>query len=66
MDTKSIIKVRWNKNYFSVDKTPLKSILDLKNEIQKHSQVQSDEQLMILKGKVLQDVDNISIIPSNS
>ena len=66
MDTKSIIKVRWNKNYFSVDRTPLKTILDLKNEIQKHSLVQSDEQLMILKGKVLQDVDNISMVPSNS
>ena len=66
MDTKSIIKVRWNKNYFSIDKTPLKSILDLKNEIQKHSQVQSDEQLMILKGKVLHDEDNITIVPPNS
>ena len=66
MDPNRIIKVRWNKNYFSVDRTPLKTILDLKNEIQKHSLVQSDEQLMILKGKVLQDVDNISIIPSNS
>ena len=66
MDAKSIIKVRWNKNYFSIDKTPLKSILDLKNEIQKHSQVQSDEQLMILKGKVLHDEDNIAIVPPNS
>ena len=66
MDPNRIIKVRWNKNYFSVDRTPLKTILDLKNEIQKHSLVQSDEQLMILKGKVLQDVDNISIVPSNS
>ena len=66
MDAKSIIKVRWNKNYFSIDKTPLKSILDLKNEIQKHSQVQSDEQLMILKGKVLHDEDNITIVPPNS
>ena len=66
MDPNRIIKVRWNKNYFSVDKTPLKTILDLKNVIQKHSLVQSDEQLMILKGKVLQDVDNISIVPSNS
>ena len=66
MDPNRIIKVRWNKNYFSVDRTPLKTILDLKNEIQKHSLVQSDEQLMILKGKVLQDVDNISMVPSNS
>ena len=66
MDPNRIIKVRWNKNYFSVDRTPLKTILDLKKEIQKHSLVQSDEQLMILKGKVLQDVDNISIVPSNS
>ena len=66
MDPNRIIKVRWNKNYFSVDRTPLKTILDLKNEIQKHSLVQSDEQLMILKGKVLQDIDDISIVPSNS
>ena len=66
MDPNRIIKVRWNKNYFSVDRTPLKTILDLKMEIQKHSLVQSDEQLMILKGKVLQDVDNISMVPSNS
>ena len=66
MDPNRIIKVRWNKNYFSVDRTPLKTILDLKNEIQKHSLVQSDEQLMILKVKVLQDVDNISMVPSNS
>ena len=55
MDSNHIIKVRWNKDYFSVDNTHLKTILDLKNEMQKHSQVQSDEQLLILKGKVLQD-----------
>ena len=66
MDSNHIIKVRWNKNYFSVDPSPLKTILDLKNEIQKHSQVQSDEQLMILKGKVLHDEENISIVPENS
>ena len=66
MDSNHIIKVRWNKNYFSVDRSPLKTILDLKNEIQKHSQVQSDEQLMILKGKVLHDEENISIVPENS
>ena len=66
MDSNHIIKVRWNKDYFSVDNTHLKTILDLKNEMQKHSQVQSDEQLLILKGKVLQDSDNISIVPPNS
>ena len=66
MESDRIIKVRWNKNYFSVDISPFKTILDLKNEIQKHSQVQSDEQLMILKGKVLHDTDDISIVPPSS
>ena len=66
MKSDHIIKVRWNKAYFSVDNTHLNTILDLKNEMQKHSQVQADEQLLILKGKVLQDTDNISIVPPDS
>ena len=63
MESDRIIKVRWKKDYFSIDRTPLKTILDLKNALQKHSQVEADEQLLILKGKILQDSDNITIIP---
>ena len=62
----STIKVRWNKNYFSLDKNSLKTISDLKYEIQKRSQVQIDEQKMIYKGKVLQDEVSINIFPENA
>ena len=61
------IKVRWNKYYFTIDKTAsLKTISDLKYEIQKHSQVHSDEQLLIYKGKVFHDEEPIPEIPFNS
>ena len=65
MDSNNIIRVRWNKNYFSIDRTSLNSVSDLKNAIQKHSQVPADEQLLILKGKVLQDSNSVSALPSN-
>ena len=60
------IKVRWNKNYFSLDKNSLKTISDLKYEIQKRSLVQMDEQKMIYKGKVLQDEVSVNIFPENA
>ena len=67
MESRSnIIKVRWNKNYFSIDKSTLKTIIDLKNEIFKRSQVQMDEQKMIYKGKVLKDEELIDIFPPNA
>ena len=66
MESKNVIKVRWNKNYFSLDKSSLKNIEDLKKEIQKRSQVQTDEQKMIYKGKVLEDKELISIFPENA
>ena len=60
MESSNKIKVRWNKNYFSLDKSTLKTIADLKSEIQKQSQVQTDEQKMIFKGKVLISISNSS------
>ena len=66
MESSRKIKVRWNKNYFSLDKKALKSISDLKIEIQKQSQVPSDEQKMIYKGKVLKDEELIDIFPENA
>ena len=59
------IKVRWNKNYFSLDKRNIRTVADLKNEIQKHSQVQTDEQKMIFKGKVLKDEELMADYPDN-
>ena len=61
-----IIKVRYCKDYFPIDRTSLKTISDLKIEIQKHSQIPADSQLLVLKGKVLHDENSISIVPSNS
>jgi len=61
-----IIKVRWCKDYFPIDRTNLKTISDLKSQIQKQSQVPIDEQLLVLKGKVLHDENSISLIPPNS
>ena len=66
MDSSNKIKVRWNKNYFSLDKTSLKTIADLKTEIQKRSQVQTDEQKMIFKGKVLKDEELLEIFPDSA
>ena len=66
METSNRIKVRWNKNYFSLDKNVLKNISDLKNEIQKQSQVPIDEQKMIYKGKVLKDEELVDIFPENA
>ena len=66
MDSSNKIKVRWNKNYFSLDKTSLKTIADLKTEIQKRSQVQTDEQKMIFKGKVLKDEELLEIFPESA
>ena len=59
------IKVRWNKNYFSIDKRSIRTVADLKSEIQKHSQVQTDEQKMIFKGKVLKDEELMADYPDN-
>ena len=61
-----IIKVRWCKNYFPINITSLKTISDLKSEIKKQSQVPIDEQILVLKGKVLHDENSISLIPPNS
>ena len=66
MESTNKIKVRWNKNYFSLDKNTLKTVADLKTEIQKRSLVQIDEQKMIYKGKVLQDEELIDIFPENA
>ena len=66
MDSSNKIKVRWNKNYFSLDKTSLKTIADLKTEIQKRSQVQTDEQKMIFKGKVLKDEELLEIFSESA
>ena len=66
METSNKIKVRWNKNYFSLDKTVLKKISDLKNEIEKQSQVPIDEQKMIYKGKVLKDEELVDMFPENA
>ena len=66
METSNKIKVRWNKNYFSLDRNTLRTIADLKLEIKKRSQVQTDEQKMIFKGKVLKDDELIEIFPSNA
>ena len=66
MESNSKIKVRWNKNYFSIDKNTIKTVGDLKTEIQKRSQVQTDEQKMIYKGKVLKDEEQIDTFPSNA
>ena len=66
MESNNKIKVRWNKNYFSLDKSTLKNISDLKSEIQKRSQVATDEQKMIFKGKVLKDEELIDIFPENA
>ena len=66
MESSNKIKVRWNKNYFSLDKSTLKTIADLKSEIQKQSQVQTDEQKMIFKGKVLKDEELMDIFPENA
>ena len=61
----SKIKVRWNKNYFSLDKNSIKTVSDLKVEIQKRSLVQTDEQKMIFKGKVLKDEELMADYPDN-
>ena len=66
MESNNKIKVRWNKNYFSLDRNTLRTIADLKLEIKKRSQVQTDEQKMIFKGKVLKDDELIEIFPSNA
>ena len=58
-----VIKIRWNKDYLTIEKSTLNTISDLKAEIQKHSQVPSDEQMLIFKGRVLHDEDKISILP---
>lgn len=58
-----VIKIRWNKDYLTIDKSTLNTIADLKSEVQKHSQVPSDEQMLIYKGRVLQDEDKISTLP---
>ena len=66
METSNKIKIRWNKNYFSLDKSVLNKISDLKNEIEKQSQVPIDEQKMIYKGKVLKDEELVNIFPKNA
>ena len=66
MESSTKIKVRWNKNYFSLDKNNLRTVLDLKNEIQKRSLVDTDEQKMIFKGKVLKDEELVEIFPENA
>ena len=66
MESSNKIKVRWNKNYFSIDKSTIRTVADLKSEIQKRSQVQTDEQKMIFKGKVLKDEENMDIFPGNA
>ena len=66
MESNNKIKVRWNKNYFSLDKNTLRNIADLKAEIQKRSQVATDEQKMIFKGKVLKDEELVDIFPENT
>lgn len=63
MDSTKQIKVRWNKNYFSLDKTAIKNVGELKSEIEKRSQVAIDEQKMIFKGKVLKDEQEIKDFP---
>ena len=59
------IKIRWNKDYLTIDNSSLVKISDLKSEIQKQSQVPSDEQMLIFKGQVLQDEEQISTLPLN-
>ena len=66
MDSSNKIKVRWNKNYFSLDRNNLKTVGDLKFEIKKRSLVEVDEQKMIFKGKVLKDDELIEIFPDNA
>ena len=66
MESNTKIKVRWNKNYFSLDRNNLRTVLDLKNEIQKRSLVDTDEQKMIFKGKVLKDEELLEIFPDNA
>ena len=58
-----VIKIRWNKDYLTIDKSTLNTIGDLKSEVQKHSQVPSDEQMLIYKGRVLKDEDKLSTLP---
>ena len=66
MESKDSIKVRWNKNYFTVNKGSLTTVLDLKKEIESRSKVQIDEQLMIYKGKVLKDDELMDVFPGNA
>lgn len=66
MDPKNTLKVRWNKNYFTLDKTNIPDIGALKAEIQKQSQVAIDEQTMIFKGKVLKDAETTTTLPINA
>ena len=66
MESPSIIKVSWKREIYEVDTSRLQTIKDLKYEISKKSNVPQDEQKIIFKGKILQDMQDIKSIPSKS
>ena len=66
MESPSIIKVSWKREIYEFDTSRLQTIKDLKYEISKKSNVPQDEQKIIFKGKILQDMQDIKSIPSKS
>lgn len=64
IETKNF-SVKWNKQVFQIN-TSKNTIADLKQELQGITNVLADRQKLTLKGKMLKNEDNISVIPDKS
>ena len=66
MESHRVIKIKWNKNIYSIDITNFKNLSELTNEISKLSSVLPNEQKLVYKSKVLKDDNQLLSIPDKA
>ena len=66
MESHRVIKIKWNKNIYSIDITNFKNLSELTNEISKLSSVLPNEQKLVYKSKVLKDDNQLLSIPDTA
>ena len=66
MESHRVIKIKWNKNIYSIDITNFKNLSELTNEISKLSSVLPNEQKLVYKSKVLKDDKQLLSIPDKA
>ena len=66
MEAQRIIKIKWNKNIYTIDITSFKNLEQLTNEISKLSSVLPKEQKLVYKSKVLKDDNQILTLPDKA